>query len=78
MGKNKYITSFCYLFTPEFLCSFFDIVKNYSFDTQTNLAFTRNLADKGGQVWHSGWHENQLLFDLSGGEKMEKMRKERT
>ena len=78
MGKNKYITSFCYLFTPEFLCSFFDIVKNYSFDTQTNLAFTRNLADKGGQVWHRGWLENQLLSVLSGEEKMEKMRKERT
>ena len=37
--------------------------------------FTRNLADKGRQVWHSGWHENQLLFDLSGGEKNGKTEK---
>ena len=31
--------------------------------------FTRNLADKGGQAWHRGWLENQLLFVLTGGEK---------
>ena len=31
--------------------------------------FTRNLTDKGGQVWHSEWLENQLLFVLSRGKK---------
>lgn len=34
--------------------------------------FTRKLADKKGQVWHSRCYGNQLLFALSGGEKNEK------
>lgn len=34
-----------------------------------NLVFKRNLADKGGEVWHSERLENQLLFVLSEGEK---------
>lgn len=37
--------------------------------------FAWTLADKRGQVWHSGWHENKMLFALSGGEKNGKTEK---